>query len=244
MKQGYLTQESERENKNSRKTMIKLLIVFVFCIAVLYFLSKDSIDYGNISYGSVPFYLVILIGVVLVAVVVRFFITGRTARNGSNLSLPYEERTREEAADIIDREASEGKLLVEEYIEKFTDPEKVHGEKVVLLPSYFLIFNGAGKVTAIPRDKIYWICAQVGKKGGPFMVRLLVFTENKIFKLDGVDIEHVQNIADKLYRYMPNIFSEYDPFELSYELEKIFAKNPEQFFNIYENERQKKLAKG
>lgn len=97
--------------------------------------------------------------------------------------------------------------------------------------------KGTSKVTAIPRDKIYWICAQVGTKGGPYIVKLLIFTENKIYSLTGVDIEHVQNIAGKLYQYIPNIFSDYDPFALSYELEKMFAKNPVEFLNLYENEK-------
>lgn len=98
----------------------------------------------------------------------------------------------------------------------------------------------ASKVTAIPRDKIYWICAWVGYKGGPFIVRLLIFTENTIYNLTGVDKEHVQGIAEKLYQYIPNIFSGYDPFILSYELEKIFVKNRAEFINICENEKKKK----
>ena len=114
------------------------------------------------------------------------------------------------------------------------------------MPSYLLLCGGKGgpkgtsKVTAIPCQKIYWICAQAGIKGGPFIVRLLIFTENKIYSLTGTDIEHVQRIADKLYQYIPNIFSDYDPFTLSYQLEEIFAKNPADFLNICAKEKAQK----
>ena len=99
--------------------------------------------------------------------------------------------------------------------------------------------KGTSNVTAIPCQKIYWICAQAGIKGGPFIVRLLIFTENKIYSLTGTDIEHVQRIADKLYQYIPNVFSGCDSFSLSYELEKVFSKNPAEFLEIYKNEKRK-----
>lgn len=47
----------------------------------------------------------------------------------------------------------------------------------------------------------------------------------------GVDIEHVEGIADKIYQYIPNVFCDYDPFILSYELEKVFAKDRAEFFS-------------
>ena len=72
-------------------------------------------------------------------------------------------------------------------------------------------------------------------------MRLLIFTENKMYSMTGVDIEHVERIATQLYRYIPNVFSDYDPFVVSYQLEEIFAKNPEEFFEIYETERKKKI---
>lgn len=247
MKQGYLAQESERVNRATRKTLFKLMIVFICALAIIYFVGKDSINFSDISYGTVPFYMVILIGLTLVCVVIKLIATGQVARNGNNLVLPYQDNTQEAAGKIIDKEALEGNILVEEYIYKFTDEKKVCGEKIVLMPSYLLLCGikggpkGTSKITAIPRQKIYWVCAQVGYKGGPFIVKLLIFTENKIFSLTGVDKEHVQNIADKLYQYIPNVFSDYDPFVLSYELEKIFAKNPEEFFRIYENEKKRNI---
>ena len=64
--------------------------------------------------------------------------------------------------------------------------------------------------------------------------------EKKIFNMVGVDIEHVEGIADKIYQYIPNVFSDYDPFILSYELEKVFAKDRAEFLKFYENEKMKK----
>lgn len=237
MEQSYLTRESERVNYAARKTQTRLFIAFICILAVLYILSKDTFDYTDLSPGSIPFYIVILVGLVVVSTVIKLFLARRPALNGKNLILPYGENSKEAVGKIIDAEALEGKVLVEEYIDDYADQKKAHGEKIVLTPTYLLLCGS--KVTAIPRDKIYWVCAQVGYKGGPFIVRLLVFTENKIFDRTGVDIEHVQSIADKLYKHIPNVFSEHEPSALSYELEKIFAKNPEEFFSLYESERQK-----
>ena len=69
---------------------------------------------------------------------------------------------------------------------------------------------------------------------------MLVFTEKKIFNMVGVDIEHVEKIADKIYQYIPDVFSDYDTFTLSYELEKLFADNREEFLRFYELECEKK----
>lgn len=246
MGQGYLAQESERVNRATRRTFAKSMVVIICAFAVIYFLGKNSIDFSDISYGTIPFYLAILAGIVLICGVIKLFATGRVAVNGNNLFLPYNENTQEAVGKIIDREALEGKILLEEYIDKFTDTEKAYGEKVVLLPSYLLLCGvkggpkGTSKVTAIPRGKIYWVCAQPGYKGGPFIVRLLIFTENKMFSLTGTDIGHVQGIADRIYRYIPNVFSGYDdPFTLSYDLEKIFAKSPKEFFGIYKAEKER-----
>ncbi len=245
MEQGYLARESERMNRASRRTVTRLFVVLLVALAIMYVLGKDSLGLDDISFGTIPFYMLILVGIALVCLAIQVFVTRKPAANGSNLYLPYGENTQAAVAEIIDREAREGKILVEEYIDGVRDPKKAAGQKIALLPSYLLIFEIKGgvrgpSITAIPRDKIYWVCAQVGQKGGPFMVRLLVFTEKKMYSMTGVDIEHAERIAAQLYKYMPNVFSDYDPFVVSYQLEEIFAKNPEEFFEIYEAERKKK----
>lgn len=242
MKQGYLAQESQRINEVNRRLMLKVFIIFVCAISIIYFLGKDSLDFTHISYGSPIFILAVCSAIILVCLPIRLFLSTRTAVNGSNLILPYQENTKEEVGKIIDEEALEGNILVEKFIYEFSGNRKKSGEKIILTPSYLLLsgYKRTSKVTAIPRDKIYWICPQVGKKGGPFIINLLIFTEKKLFTLTGVDIEYVESIANQLYQYIPNVFSDYDPFIASYNLEKIFADSPEEFLKIYEEEKNKK----
>ena len=239
MKQGYLAHESKRMNETVRRTKIKASIAFFILAAILYFLLRGSLDVNDPDSQTIISVMKILTGVVCLALVVGLFRTSRAATNGRNLVLPFGEAEKAQVAQIIDQEAAEGKIQVEEYIYEIPQGKRPYGEKIVLTPSYLVLFGDGSRVRAIPRDKIYWICAQVGQKGGPFIVQLQIYTEKKIFTMVGVDIEHVQNIAEKIYRYMPNIFCDYDPFILSYELEKLFTKNREEFLKFYENERRK-----
>lgn len=242
MAQEYLAQESSKVNRTYRKTLFRLTAVFFILLAFIYFLGRNSFDLNAPSGREVLLILKILIGIMLLAIAVGLFRTRRTAMNGENLFLPFGEDTKEAVAKKINQEAAEGKLLVEEYIDEFAEGKAPHGEKVTLTPSYLLLGSDRNKITVIPRNKIYWICAQVGQKGGPFYVRLLIFTENKMYALTGVDIEHVEKIAEKLYQYIPNIFCDYDPFLLSYELEKIFAKDRAEFVKLYEIEKAKHVT--
>ncbi len=74
---------------------------------------------------------------------------------------------------------------------------------------------------------------------GPFSVRLLIFTEKQIFDFDGNDIEHTKEVANGLYQHIPNVFSAYDPQELSYSLEKLYRENREAFLAFCEEEKGK-----
>ena len=243
MKQGYLEQESKRINETVRRRLIKSCIAFIILVVFLYFLLKSSLDVNDPSSQTIFSALKMLTGIFFLALVVGLFRTSRVATNGRNLVLPFGEAEKAEVAQIIDQEAAEGKIQVEEYIYDIPQGKRPHGEKIVLTPSYLVLFGDGSRVRAIPRGKIYWICAQVGQKGGPFVVQLQIYTEKKIFTMVGVEIEHVQNIAEKIYRYMPNVFCDYDPFILSYELEKLFAKNREGFLEFYENEKRKYEAR-
>ncbi len=204
MQFGYLAKESLRVNAATRKTLFRALVVFDCALAVIYFLGRDA-EEGFISFAA-P-YILLFAGIVTVATVVRLITTSRPAMNGENLILPYDEHTREDVARHIDWEA--------------------RGDKIVLTPSFLLLCSK--KVTAIPQDKIYWICAQEGRKGGPFIVRLLVFAVGETFNLEGVDIERAKHVADMLYRHIPNVFSCFNPFRLSYLLEELFDKYPKDF---------------
>ncbi len=226
MQLGYLAKESLRVNDATRKTLFRALVVFDCALAVIYFLGRDA-EEGFIGFAA-P-YILLFAGIVTVAAVVRLIATSRPDMNGENLILPYDEHTREDVARHIDREAREGKILVDKTI------NVNGGDKIVLTPSFLLICSK--KVTAIPQDKIYWICAQEGRKGGPFIVRLLVFAVGETFNLEGVDIEHAKRIAELLYRHIPNIFSCFDPFKLSYLLEELFAKYPKDFVAYHKHYR-------
>lgn len=237
---GFLEQESIKANKKNRKLFLILFFVYIVLIAGIGFAIKDSLDLSDYKTKKVLAYAAILTFIMLFCVIFMLIKSSRPAVNGKNLLLPFKENTKEAVGMIVDREVADGMVQVDEYIDKFKETEKPHGERIMLLPSYLLLFNGMGAITAIPRNKIYWICAQVGRKGASsFIVRLMIFTEIKTFYMDGVEIAHVEGIAKKLYQYIPNIFSEYDPFILSYELDKLFDKNREEFLRFYEGEKKK-----
>ena len=242
MKQGFLEQESKKANKRNRTRFLSFLFVYICLVSVISFALKDSIDLNEYKSQKVVACLVIITGIMLISVVVGLAKAARVATNGKNLILPFKENTKEEVGKIINQEVSEGKIQIDEYIYEFKEGKKPYGERIILLPSYLLLLNGMGKITAIPREKIYWICAQVGRKGSSsFIVRLMIFTEKKTFYMEGTDVSHVENIAAKIYQYIPNIFSSYDPFVLSYELDKLFDKNREEFLKFYEAEKKKML---
>lgn len=106
-----------------------------------------------------------------------------------------------------------------------------------------LLIREIGKITAIPRDKIYWICAQTGYKGGPFYVRLLIFTEKMLIDFDGNDIEHTMKVAEDIYQYILNVFEDYstqhDITDLPSVLEKLYHEDRAGFMRLYEEEKQK-----
>ncbi len=240
MEKSYLAQISETANKKKRKMFSAALIFFIIIGGVLFFALKSSLDMNDPEDKKLVVMLIGLAAVMLLSCTVGLIGSLRTATKGQCLILPFNEDTKENVAKLIDSEAANGKLLVDEYISDFSDGRKPSGEKIALTATYLLLNNGLGKVKAIPRDKIYWLCAQVGRKGqSSFVVRILVFTEKSTYYVDGVDVKHVEDIAEKLYQHIPNIFSEYNPFIFSYQLETIFEKDRPQFMKLYEEARSK-----
>ena len=217
-----------------------MLLVYICLVAFIIFVVKDSIDFNDYTTKKLIVCLGILTGFMFLSVAVILIKSSRVAMHGENLILPFKENTKEVVGKIIDQEISEGKIQVEEYIYEFPKGKKPYGERIILIPSYLLICHSTWNITAIPCDKIYWICAQVGHKGSSsFIVRLIIFTEKKIFYVEGTEPRYVEKIADKLYQYIPNVFHDYDPFILSYELDKLFDKNREAFLEFYEEEKKK-----
>lgn len=237
----FLERESRRANQKLRKRIYILTTVFICLVVFLGFALADSMDMSEYKSKKIVVYLIIGASFMLVCFVVGLIRTGRTAVNGKNLRLPFKDRTREEAGKIINREVAEGRTQVDEYIYDLPLGKKPYGERVILLPSYLLICHDLGGITAIPRDKIYWLCAQTGRKGqSSYIVRLQIFTELQVFGVDGVEPEYVKGIADKIYQFIPDVFSGYDPFILSYQLEELYNKNRKAFLDLYNDERRKR----
>lgn len=240
MEKSYLAQISETANKKKKRMFSAALIFFIIVGGGLFFALRSSLDMNEPDDKKLAVMLIGLAAIMLLSCTVGLLSSLRTATKGQCLILPFNEDTKENVAKRIDGDVAEGKLLVDEYIYDISEGKKPYGEKVALTSSYLLLNNGLGKVTAIPRDKIYWLCAQVGRKGqSSFIVRLLVFTEKKTFFIDGVDIPHVEAIAGKLYEHIPNIFNEYDPFIFSYQLEAIYEKDRPAFLRMYEEAKNK-----
>ncbi len=239
----YLEQDSQRANKKKIKMFTAALVFFIVVAGGLCFALKDSFNMQDEKDQKMLYLLIGLAALMLFFVIVGLIGSIRIAKNGKNLILPFDGESKEAVAKRIDQEAAEGQLLVDEYMGDFSNGGKPSGEKVTLTPTYLLLNNGLGKIKVIPRSKIYWLCAQVGIKGrSSFVVRLLVFTETKTFYLDGVDVPHVEAIAEKLYQHIPNIFSGIDPFPFSYEMEELFAKDRAGFVRLCESEKNKAHA--
>lgn len=239
MEQGFLEREAKQANKKNKKMILILLLVVVSLLAFIGFMVREEIDLSDYRTQKIVICAAVLVGLMLVSAVLMLFLSGRAAADGSkSLGFLFPGRTREEVAAIIDQEVAEGQILVDEYTAEFPKGKTPRGERVMLLSSYLLYCNSLGQILAIPREKIYWICAQAGRRGrSPFIVRLLIFTEKKTFYVEGADVAHMQKIADKLYEYIPNVFAAYDPFVLSYELETLFDKDRAAFMQFYEKEK-------
>ena len=241
MNEGFLECEAKKANKRNRKKFLTMMLIYICIVSFLFFALKDIIDLNDYESRKIVACFFIFSGIMIVCVVGGLLISKYNIANGNSLNLPFKEDTKSNVAKLINQEASEGKILVDEYSIKSLVKKEPKGERIVLTNSYLLMFNSMGKVTAIPRDKIYWICAQTGIKGrSSYIVRFMVFTPKKIFsQIEGVDVEHFKNIADKIYQYIPNVFCNYDLFSLSYKLEELFDKNREEFLSFYENEKEK-----
>ena len=246
MKNNFLEDVWYQANKNRRTFASIMFVIFVCCFAFIVFMvkvvMKETINLEDpTTQKLVTVFLgmgVLMILSLLVVVIKSFTV----AKNGSNLILPYEGQSKEELARIINEDIKEGKFLVNEHIYEFKEDEKKYGERVILTSSYLLLanVNGSGKVIWIPREKIYWLCAQPGIKGSSsYIVRLLVFTENEMFTVDGTDVDYVEELVQKLYEYIPNVFKNYEVFKLSYELQKCFEQNRPGFIAFYEEEKKR-----
>lgn len=241
MERTYPEEESVKGNARRRKLFLGAFIFFSCICIFLYFAVGDSMDLSKPEDKKLFVIFAVMAGFMLFCTAVQLITSILPARNGSNLILPLKETTREAAAEIINREAAEGKILYEGFMNHNTI--KKYSARITILPSYVLLIREIDKITAIPRDKIYWICAQPGYKGGPYYVRLLIFTEEKLIDFDGNDFEHMKEVAENIYQYIPNVFKDYsgreDIISLPHFLEKLYNENRAEFMRLYEEGKQK-----
>lgn len=244
MERKYLEQESLKENARRRKLFLVAFIFFACISAFLYFAVGNSIDLSKPDDKKIFIIFIVMAGLMLFCTAVQLIISMLPAKNGTNLILPLGETTREAAAEMINKEAADGKILYEGFMNHKT--VKKYSSRIVILPSYVLLIRDIGKITAIPRNKIYWICSQVGYKGGPYYVRLLIFTEKKLIDFDGNDMEHMKEVEENIYRYIPNVFKDYserdDVVSLPHVLEKLYMENRAEFMRLYEEEKLRSQA--
>ena len=249
VKENFLEDVWYQENKSRRKIVSRMLVLAVCLYAFIIFMVKvvlkESIDLSDPSTHKLAIAFAVMGILMIISFLVVVIKSFTMAKNGANLIIPFGGQSREELAQIINTDMREENFLVNEYIGHFKEGDKKYGERVILTQSLLLLVNikDSGKVAVIPREKIYWLCAQTGIKGrSSYIVRLLIFTESEIFALDGTEVDYVEQLAQKLYEYIPNVFKEYDVFELSYYLEDCFKKNRRAFMALYEEEKQKMLC--
>ena len=232
MRNGFLAQEAKRQ-AGVQKKMFKIfgiVAVLAFLVLALAFVAEGEEAAGYFEDYS-GFFIGVPVFLVLCAIVV-FIRRKKRWSSYSNILLVHRGEAPPEAVGrVIDEEAAQGKILVDEY--KYSDGKKdakKGGARLVLLPSYLLICEE--RVIAIPTNKIFWVCSQ---NMGEIMVRIKIFAENQMYdSFDGVEREHFNAIANRLYQYIPNIFSGYDVLDLSYKLQDVFLRDYNQFLQFYE----------
>ena len=252
MKQDFLEAEAKLGKKRARKKMFILLIICVFLYAFLYFAVRNDIDLSK-SDDKMLFMIFIAMGaIVLLSSLIQLIQSIMPAKNGKNLILPLEEMDKQAAAEIINREVAEGKILLEKDVEaENTVWRGKYHERIMLLPSYLIWNQTSGIVTAVPRSKIYWIGVKTSyrRDGDLYYVKLFIFTEKKLLEVGGNDVAHTKKLAEELYKYIPNVFGNAEAMremgedDFTYFLEQLFNRNLREFLEFYETEK-KNMPKG
>ena len=241
MATNFLEEKSISANKKLRRLQLIFIAVFIAALAIIYFgIGDELFDFSDRRTKLIAAVLLGGAGIMLISTIITLLFTMRPAKNGKNLLLPLEETTPEKAAEIINREVAEGKILYEG-TRDYNTPIK-HDTRVLLTPSYLLLIGySMEKISAIPCDRILWIGAQLGYKGGPYSVRLIIFTREKMLDYGVNDFEQAKRIAEGLYQYIPNVFRNLDWQDVNFPhiLENLYQKNRDLFLEMYEEEKGK-----
>lgn len=256
--EAFLTKQSELGGRAAKKYFLILETVVVVLIAVIGYALKDTFDLNDYRDKKILVCLIVIAAIMLASGFIALF-RFRTWRNGENLDLMFQGEAKAAVAERVNREISEGRILFDEYVyeDSVRKGKRTTGERLILTPSYLLICRTLpnaspnGRVFAIPTNKIYCVCAQVGEKGrSSFMARLQVYTEKEIRYIDGGGCEWIETLADKLHQYIPDVFpaavvaellpegykkdAEYTLFRFPYYLETLFEKDRASFVQLYE----------
>lgn len=246
MNKNFLETIWKKTNSGRVKFAMIMLGVFVGALGLFAFLIKDELPQIFTSTDpdtqKIVLILAALILLMLLSLVVIVGKSLTSAKNGKNVILYDDATSQEEIAKRINSDYNNGRFLLNEPLDIYKQTDDTSGRRLVIADDYILIVYAYhlddGKVRYIPRDKIYWICAQPGIRGrSSYAARLLVFTEKELIAVDCSDTEHLQLVVAQSYRHIPNVFSHYDPFTLSYELEKTYAKNRAKFLEFYHAEK-------
>lgn len=229
MEEPFLEKESREANRRIRKIFVTLTLVVVALFALILVLTKNS---GGL--GDFKGILFAMGGFVLLCTAAMLVKSLFVAKNGANLRLPFEGRTKAEVAASINRDIADGSVIVDEFLDYSRESKNPRGERIILLPSYLLLSNGMGIFTAIPRTNILCVFVQVGISGrSSFMSRIQIFTEKKVFYAESADIAHCKDICKKLYTAIPNYFGDYEPHSLPYQLEEMYDKEGVAYFREF-----------
>ena len=237
MKKGYLAKEmAKNEMDSAKRLMLYWVIVLVLAPLLIYAARYFTPSAPTFVY---IIQLALAIGLLIIIASTVFFIVHIIKvwikpERYSNLAVYADGIGILTAGVIIDAEAERGEFLVEEYIHHLTGRRVSQTKKkIVLLPSFLLISVEEGSITAIPTDKIYWICIQVNYVRGYPMGTLKIFYDRKIQEIENVEFLHTFYTIEKIQQYIPNVFYAYNPFLFSYELEGIFHKDYHRLVRIY-----------
>ena len=154
MATNFLEEESISANKKLRRLQLIFIVIFIAALAIIYFGVGDELfDFSDRRTKLIAAVLLGGAGIMLISTIITLLFTMRPAKNGKNLLLPLEETTPEKAAEIINREVAEGKILYEG-TRDYNTPIK-HDTRVLLTPSYLLLIGySMEKISAIPCDRI------------------------------------------------------------------------------------------
>ncbi|MCL2059982.1 MAG: hypothetical protein FWH01_13170 [Oscillospiraceae bacterium] len=231
---GYLAKEATRREKDAAVWMAFFIIIAGITGAIIYnivrFMPEILFNFVIVFYGAAVLVLIVAASVTAY----RLFKRGIFPDPYAGLTVYADGVDKYDAGRVIDSEAAQGKILVNANIRELAGNKiKTTEKKIVLMPSYLLIGTENNSFTVIPTRSIFWVCVQMAYRDNVPIGKLKVFCDRKIHEVNNVEFLHAQHIVNELYRFMSNVFTAYNPFLLSVQLEHLFHKDYKQFVEIF-----------